>query len=413
MDGLKLTPELQMRAREEVIEHPYLGTPGSYSIATRYRARAGLTLERDALTVRLQVQAVGVYGDGLAPNATETALGIHQGYFQFTSGGYWLRLGRQEMAFGDQRMIGALDWLMSARSFDALRLHAESGKWIVDAFGSVTHAQADYTDPDCTPPPPGMPGGCNKTHSSGDYLGGVYSTWKLNDTFATDLYLLYRHDGANATDWRFDRDVFSPGARAFGEVGGFLRYKLEGIVQAGHKTTAAAGRRTHQAAALLGEVGLELDSDATAIVAVGGAYATGNTSGTWTEFENFFPSNHRIYGVADLIGLRNLQQEYAAFNWTKASHHLTGFFALHALSLATSQGGWSNAGGTSPLSTTPVAGNSRFLGTSWDAVMRYTPSTSFFIEAGYSLFAPQAAAERFGKTQMQHFLYVWTEAKLP
>lgn len=408
MEGLKLTPELQLRAREEFIVHPYTGTEGSYTIATRYRARGGLTFERDALTVRLQVQAVGVFGDGLAPGATETALGIHQGYFQLTNGVYWLRLGRQEMAFGDQRMIGVLDWMMSARSFDALRLHAETGKWTVDAFGSVTRAQADYVDPACVLPA----ASCDKSHSSGDYLGGIYSTWKANDMFATDLYLLYRHDGANADDWQRELDVFSPGARVYGEAGGYLRYKTEGIFQVGHKLSAAAPRRAHQAAALLGELGFELDADATAIMAVGGAYATGQTTGDWTEFENFFPANHKIYGVADLIGLRNLQQEYAMLSWTKASHHLSGFFAVHLLSLATAQGRWTNAPGL-PLSKTPVDGNSRFLGSNWDAVIRYAPSSSMFIEAGYSLFAPQAAAERFGKTNLQHFLYVWTEAKLP
>jgi len=417
MEGLKLTPEVQLRAREELIDEPYLGTVGSYSIATRYRARGGITFEREALTVRLQVQAVGVYGEGLASGAIETTLGIHQGYFQLTSGAYWLRLGRQEMAFGDQRMIGVLDWMMSARSFDALRLHAESGEWVVDAFGSVTRAQADYTDPGCTPPPPGMPGGCDRTHASGDYLGGIYSTWKPSDTFATDLYLLYRHDGANAADWKRELDVFSPGVRVFGAAGGFVRYKTEGIFQLGRADLArvsatAPRRRAHQAAALLGELGFELDSDATSIVAIGGAYATGDTTGDWTEFENFFPANHKIYGVADLIGLRNLQQEYAMFSWADASHHVSGFFAVHLLALATAQGRWSNAPGAS-LSNAPVAGSSRFLGSNWDAVIRYAPSSSTFIEAGYSLFAPEAAAERFGKTELQHFLYVWTEAKLP
>lgn len=413
LEGLTLTPELQVRAREELFAHPYAGTVGSYSLATRYRARGGVTLERDVLIVRLQAQAVGVFGEGLGPAGAESSLGLHQGYAQLGGRDAWLRLGRQEISLGDQRLIGALDWNMTARSMDALRLHAETGRWVVDGFAAVVRAQADYVDRVCREANAGDPTGCDMTHGSGDYVGGVYGTWKRSDAFAADVYLLIRHDGANAEDWRRERDVFSPGARAFGELGGYLRYKAEAIYQAGRMLSATTPRRPHRAAAVLGELGFEVDEDATTIMAVGGAYATGQSaSSSWTELENFFPSNHRIYGVADLIGLRNLQQAYASLNWSAPAHHLQGFVALHFLSLATAEGRWTNALGN-PLSQAPTPGNSRFLGTNWDAVIRYSPSSQLFIEGGYSLFIPDAAAERFGKTEAQHFLYVWTEAKLP
>lgn len=413
LEGLTLTPELQLRARQELVLHPYAGTVASHAWATRYRARGGLILERDIVLVRLQIQAVGVFGEGLGPASAESSLGLHQGYGQVGRGRYWLRLGRQEISLGDQRLIGALDWNMTARSMDALRLHAETGRWTVDGFGAVTRAQDDHADSECRAANDGDPTGCDVMRGSGDYVGGVYSTWKRSDVFAADLYLLIRHDGANPDDWRRERDVLSPGARAFGEVGGYLRYKAEAIYQAGRASGATVSRRSHRAAAVLGELGFEVDEEATTVMAVGGAYATGQSAtSSWTEFENFFPSNHRIYGVADLIGLRNLQQAYASLNWSAPRHQLQGFAALHFLSLANAEGRWTNALGN-PINSMPAPGDSRFLGTNWDAVIRYTPSPQLFLEGGYSLFLPDAAAERFGKTDAQHLFYVWTEAKLP
>jgi alginate export protein len=46
------------------------------------------------------------------------------------------RAGRQELAFGDERLIGSADWLNTARSFDALRGVFRWDGFRVDAFAA-------------------------------------------------------------------------------------------------------------------------------------------------------------------------------------------------------------------------------------------------------------------------------------
>src|SRR5437764_4390104 len=48
----------------------------------------------------------------------------------------YLRAGRQELAFGDERLVGNADWLNTARSFDALRGGWRYGRFGVQAFAA-------------------------------------------------------------------------------------------------------------------------------------------------------------------------------------------------------------------------------------------------------------------------------------
>lgn len=52
------------------------------------------------------------------PETTE----LNQAYLQYTRGGFLARLGRQDIRYDDQRMIGAVPWRQDYQSFDALTL---------------------------------------------------------------------------------------------------------------------------------------------------------------------------------------------------------------------------------------------------------------------------------------------------
>ena len=55
-----------------------------------------------------------------------------------------VRAGRQELVFGDQRLVGHLNWLNTARSFDALRGVFRHKKIRIDGFAaSVVTMQVD------------------------------------------------------------------------------------------------------------------------------------------------------------------------------------------------------------------------------------------------------------------------------
>src|SRR6266481_192253 len=75
---------------------------------------------------------------------------FRQGYLQL--GPTWVnaKLGRQELAYGDERLIGTTPWNNFGRTFDAAKLHYEQGKFWVDLFAStvvyILRDSFDYSD---------------------------------------------------------------------------------------------------------------------------------------------------------------------------------------------------------------------------------------------------------------------------
>jgi hypothetical protein len=69
----------------------------------------------------------------------ENTFDLRQGYVELGNADkppITLRVGRQELFFGEQRLIGHLNWTNTARSFDAARLTLKYGNFKVDAFAS-------------------------------------------------------------------------------------------------------------------------------------------------------------------------------------------------------------------------------------------------------------------------------------
>ena len=75
---------------------------------------------------------------------------LRQGYLQL--GPKWVNatIGRQTLAYGDERLIGTSDWNNFGRTFDAAKLHYEQGKFSIDVFAStvvyIIRGSFDYSD---------------------------------------------------------------------------------------------------------------------------------------------------------------------------------------------------------------------------------------------------------------------------
>jgi hypothetical protein len=98
--------------------------------ATLSRVRLGLRAiiePRIRAYVQLQdARAWGTEGNTLT-DASADQFDLHQGFVELEHGPVTARLGRQEMAFGDQRLVGAVGWTNTGRSFDGARLLGRSG----------------------------------------------------------------------------------------------------------------------------------------------------------------------------------------------------------------------------------------------------------------------------------------------
>src|SRR5690606_30205867 len=98
-----------------------------------------------------------------------------------------------------------------------------------------------------------------------------------------------------------DRDVVSPGVFVKGALTEALSYELEGTVQLGQ-----VADELHLAYGFTGDVFLALGTPAGLTLSLGGVIGSGaKSNGNVDGLDNFFPTNHAVYGFMDIFGWQN------------------------------------------------------------------------------------------------------------
>ncbi|MBX7057767.1 MAG: alginate export family protein [Leptospirales bacterium] len=120
------------------------------------RAQVGVAKEfNEDLRLRITLQDSRVWGgspgsdSGLSTANSESneSLDLREAYLEWNRllGPLGIRAGRQILAYGDGRLVGAADWSNVGRSFDAMRLHIESDRYRAQLFAAVL-AEEDSDD---------------------------------------------------------------------------------------------------------------------------------------------------------------------------------------------------------------------------------------------------------------------------
>jgi len=251
------------------------------SMRTRFDLRAGLD---DNLSAFIQIQDVRLWGSegNTLGDFSADGLDIHQAYIDLgkaENGGFMGRFGRQEVNFGGQRLIGAVNWAQQARSFDGIRVGSGGSVGNIDFFAAkIQDNQALDVEQEAD-------------------LVSAYGTWDISETQDLDLYWILDHredDEAVAGDQNTDRHTL--GARWVGSVSGFT-YRGEGSYQTGTVvgTDVSAfmlGARLGHGFGGKGSVTLWYD------------YLSGDGDlgdDTIKVFDTLFATNHKFYGFADLF----------------------------------------------------------------------------------------------------------------
>jgi hypothetical protein len=189
------------------------------------------------------------------------------------------RFGRQEVNFGGQRLVGAVNWTQQARSFDGIRVGSGGSVGNIDVFAAkLQDSQADDIEQEAD-------------------LVSAYGTWDISGHQDLDLYWIYDHredDEDDLDDTATNRHTF--GARWVGDGGG-IRYRAEGSYQTGTFIGADVsafmlGGRLAYGFAGKGDVTLWYD------------YLSGDGDpgdGDLKVFDTLFATNHKFYGFADLF----------------------------------------------------------------------------------------------------------------
>lgn len=321
--------------RPRFVSQTYFAVPGAGATAVDFRGNTPQS-ENDFLLLRTRVHAgyspadwLSIFGEGQNSSSTgdernpnpqsNGPFDLHQGYVQLGGGKsipVSLRVGRQELSYGDERLIGAFDWDNIGRSFDAAKLRFEQSTFWVDAFTGrvVLPNDNEFDQPNWN-----------------DWFSGVYgSTRSLVPNTELQLYFLADNASANSPKavttygkGNSPRDIYTIGSR-FQTVPGQLHgwdFNGEFAGQFGDFEYApgtpgvVTGQRLNQLAyATHIEGGYTLSEiDFKPRFALGFDYASGDSNPTDKDhntFVNLYPTNHKFYGAMDLLSWQNLIDPY-------------------------------------------------------------------------------------------------------
>ncbi|UJH92064.1 alginate export family protein [Antarcticibacterium sp. 1MA-6-2] len=93
------------------------------------RSRLNLQYQEEKISVKLSMQNVRTWGDvPTVTTADKNGIAIFEAFGQYNiQPGIFVRLGRQVLAYDNQRILGGLDWAQQGQSHDALLFNLSSG----------------------------------------------------------------------------------------------------------------------------------------------------------------------------------------------------------------------------------------------------------------------------------------------
>jgi hypothetical protein len=307
-----------------------------------------------------------------------------------------LKVGRQELIYGEERIIGAYGWNNIGRVFDAAKLRWQNEWFWIDMFSSRVVIPED-----------------DRFNVANDYdwFSGFYASSTQIPKHTVDFYFLSRNASPQAATAEPSpqapqpsaRDIYTLGVRFKSLPGqlGSWDYTLDLIGQLGNYRDTRAGAPTSR-----------LDHEAYAVVAQGGytftnfwatprlglEYAHGSgddnpTDGQHGTFENLFPTNHKFYGYMDFFSLQNVHDIRGIFQ-LKPHPQVSVALEGHLFWLADTSDSFYTAAGTPRGGAGPTAGTgygvnpnySNFVGSELDVIAGWAVTRFAQLEAGYGHF---------------------------
>jgi len=387
---LKLSAQLtfsgQLRTRSELRDGQGAPLPEGADPAffTSQRTRLGLLFTTNRLKLNLTVQDVRVWGQDVSTiNRTTTqnnnAFMLHEAWAEILlsdtaarNKAFTLKLGRQELVYDDQRLLGNLDWLQQARRHDAALLKYETGKWMF--HGGVAYNQnqenASGTVYNSTPP-----GNYTSSTNGGNmyksleffYAGRKLAKGNVSFLFLSDQFSKYNNDSTG-------NKIFQSGAWSRSTTGFYFNdvYSRVGVTASAYYQFGKTSAGQKISAGLLSSFASYLfDKKTTA--GIGIDYYTGGTNGTTTNaFDPLYGTPHKFAGLMDYyyaaspFGKKGLIDYYLKAKYKSEKFWLTA--DVHQFTSASSIEGY----------------DTRNFGQEIDLVASYALTKIISFEGGYS-----------------------------
>ena len=344
----------------------------------------------------VQFQDSRLWGTEASVTSNEGNTDLHQAYIEvnrFLADPLSLKVGRQEIGYGNERLIGTFGWDNIGRSFDSLKLiYGEKG-WSADLFAAKVNDRRT----------------ARRGFGDQDFYGTYLKFLKDDPTYELETYLLYLRDGFNTSGELLIKGVDSTSIVTFGArhaarfPSGFY-YDGELALQSGSK-----GPDDHKALALAVKAGRTFDSVLSPRVGFEYDFATGDKDpfdGKSGEFVNLFPTNHIYYGHMDYLGWRNMHAYRATFSF-KPTSKLVFDTDYHRFYLHEERGRWTNALGA-VFGFDPSGRSGTYLGQEVDFTLNFPYKEKIRFLGGYSCFLPGGFAKVTRGRDVSHFSYLQT-----
>ena len=278
----------EIRVRSELDARADSGA--DHATLLRTRLGVGIALSPHA-RLFAQVQDARAFGEELGTlDASADQIDLHQGWLELSDslgGREWsARIGRQEIVFGDERLVGALGWANTGRAFDGIRVRTGALNLFAASIRELDRVAAPGVDPRQNE-------GRDRDHA----FGGIYLDARIGDA-----YLL--HDRNAAGGMRTDVDRTTVGARVDRRPARGFGFEAEAAYQFGGQWTVdPAVEQDVSAWFATGRAGW-VSPGALRAARVGIDWLSGDddaADGDYTVFNTLYGTNHKFYGAMDFF----------------------------------------------------------------------------------------------------------------
>ena len=384
---VKLGGELRLRNENYLNQQKIVGGTVDDDAMVLLRGRINVDATPvEQVHVFLQPQFSRTFAQEGSTVANGTAiddLDLHQAFVEFlkiNESGFSVKAGRQELYYGDARLVGNGAWTNVGRNFDALKLRYAGEKFWVDAFGSWV-----------------VKSGPNQ------YFSGLYGSYTGWAKHSIDPYLFYLH--SNAGSPAADKlKLATPGVRFVGSHEAW-DYGAEAALQLGKS-------EPNNALAYAGHAhgGFTFEQSWKPRLGAEYNFASGDKVSTSKHelFNRLFPTNHTKYGLMDLVGWRNIHDMSINFSAKPNEKWLVGT-EYHLFMLPEVANGLYRDNGT--LLRAGAAGSSRLAGHEVDLTAQFIWNKYADFLLGYSFFKTGKFFSDTGSSGLMHFAYLQATAK--
>jgi len=349
---------------------------GNAQVYELTRPRGGIEI-RPTNWLTAYAQFHDVHALGLPPKFTAATMrdnfDLRQAYLNFRVKPVSIFAGRQELKFGDERLVGIQDWTNISRTFDGFDARIGT-KNRIDLFSAsvVVIYPTAFDD-----------------HAGGLNFHGAYgsiNTWVPRTTIEPYVFIRALPSVTSQQAIVGTKTETTPGMRVAGNVPGGFDYIAEGALQRGSYSNDSihAGAGYFKAGYTAAYIPWHPRAQGEFDFASGNAHRSPLRIST---FDQLYPSNHDVFGLVDLFGWQNIEETRARLNLSPAKH-LTVLIEQDFLRASTTKDGIYNGAAVEFLKPPTGGFHTNDIGRGFDASMRYAFHDYLLIQTGVGHFSP-------------------------